>query len=710
MATWWVLAACAAQSLARTPSFGNDWPLRQVCSNVGQVKWRELSASLWDQVRRSDVGQPLRRSEVLALAARSAEVNDRFGFGHQLEEVCWIGLLTLQFWELVMKFPLLHTADLQDDSLRHAKRARRAAMKDAAGGGEWALLSSADWSLVLLTDFPIFGLLRQVQASVNSCEASTQRPAERLVSGGPRRCPLPRCDLLDDDVEDQQHYLDALVNSALADEALYLMRSSSLPRCPLGQAANTLALALVEVSRWGGRSAWPKLAHLVSSAQQQELPNFPARQDDLGPTDRFSELLSSRWELVGLLHALQVRLHRSTDLHRSRPLPNLVRHALPAGRGQGERVFVDIGAFCHAHECLSRQLLSEVARDQHGRIQVFAFEPNRRNFLRTQAQLTRLPRRWQRHLHLRRAAAGNHSSEAWLHGSGPKASLKAGAYGGLLWRQLGEGRVQSSSDEHTERVPVKPLSALLQVSSIELLKIDVEGSELEVLEGAWPLIVQERVTSIILELRRVNGVDQQQGEDLSVVGYDGYFLGTKCFLPIKPWRDPCRTAASRRARYRRIPGSGSHPSASAGAWGRTAVGLKEAAKARGRPEGVSKPEGIQSSETRSCEPLPGGFKPVPLSRLAAVDQMEAKPPEKPEGEAMGPRPKAKTSQLHVEPVESKYVPPVTIDPKLLWSSCGKALPFERPVLRLRNRLSGTVQQRRLRSSTCGSGPAVSTAI
>ncbi|CAK8988325.1 unnamed protein product [Durusdinium trenchii] len=91
-------------------------------------------------------------------------------------------------------------------------------------------------------------------------------------------------------------------------------------------------------------------------------------------------------------------------------------------------------------------------------------------------------------------------------------------------------------------------------------------------------------------------------------------------------------------------------------------------------EGVSKPEGIQSSETRSCEPLPGGFKPVPLSRLAAVDQMEAKPPEKPEGEAMGPRPKAKTSQLHVEPVESKYVPPVTIDPKLLWSSCGKALP------------------------------------
>ena len=30
-------------------------------------------------------------------------------------------------------------------------------------------------------------------------------------------------------------------------------------------------------------------------------------------------------------------------------------------------------------------------------------------------------------------------------------------------------------------------------------------------------------------------------------------------------------------------GSGSHPSASAGAWGRTAVGLKEAAKARGRP-------------------------------------------------------------------------------------------------------------------------------
>ena len=40
---------------------------------------------------------------------------------------------------------------------------------------------------------------------------------------------------------------------------------------------------LSQVSRWGGRSAWPKLAHLVSSAQQQVTKYL----EETGILDRF---------------------------------------------------------------------------------------------------------------------------------------------------------------------------------------------------------------------------------------------------------------------------------------------------------------------------------------------------------------------------------------------------------------------------------------
>ena len=42
---------------------------------------------------------------------------------------------------------------------------------------------------------------------------------------------------------------------------------------------------------------------------------------------------------------------------------------------------------------------------------------------------------------------------------GGKASLKAGAYGDLAWKQQGSGHVASSLDGHLERVPVRRLDA-----------------------------------------------------------------------------------------------------------------------------------------------------------------------------------------------------------------------------------------------------------
>ncbi|CAE7757831.1 unnamed protein product [Symbiodinium microadriaticum] len=90
-----------------------------------------------------------------------------------------------------------------------------------------------------------------------------------------------------------------------------------------------------------------------------------------------------------------------------------------------------------------------------------------------------------------------------------------------------------------------------------------------------------------------------------------------------------------------------------------------------------------------CEALPGASKTVPMlsrlaigvaalacsrARLRAVDTGEADP-EGLEAPAVmaGPIPKEKAQPLAPQ-ATSTYVPPVTIDPTLLWSSRGKPLP------------------------------------
>ncbi|CAJ1364099.1 unnamed protein product, partial [Effrenium voratum] len=563
-----LLLAC----LPLAAAFGNDWPLRQVCSDLGQIKWATLARKLWRQVNVTDFGHPLAMREAKAMAMLTSKTMGSFGAGHRLEEVCWIGVLALQFWELVMKFPLLYPSQLQE---------------------EWRLLISADWPLVLLADFPIWGLLRQAQATVTSCEAFLP-PSEHSS------CPLPRCDLLEaEDVQDQQHFLDALVNTALAGEAVYMMTSPTVPSCPLGLAAKHLALAVVQVSH--GSSSWALVEAAVREAQnlvarylEEGIHKAPQRdQRRAGRMDPLGELLSSRWDVVGLLHALQVVLRRSMDRHELLPLPwlisegalgrnvledhshrgtfvryllaslrtefwgsghgveNFVRLALRSGRsGNRPRVFIDVGAYCHEHECLSRSLLAEVANGSPGRVRVLALEPNRRNLLRTEAELRKLPRRWRRRLWLLRRAAGNTTG-------------KAGAYGGLAWTQSGEGRVASYADGMVQRVPLRQIESF-GFPWVELLKIDTEGTELEVLQGARRLLVARRVGAVVLEYSHFWGASadgplRALAAEMWTYGYEGFYLG-RCLVPIsgadmKWWHPLYEICARPEARiYRGIAG------------------------------------------------------------------------------------------------------------------------------------------------------------
>mmetsp|Transcript_4098 Transcript_4098/g.7484 ORF Transcript_4098/g.7484 Transcript_4098/m.7484 type:complete len:145 (+) Transcript_4098:36-470(+) len=77
---------------------------------------------------------------------------------------------------------------------------------------------------------------------------------------------------------------------------------------------------------------------------------------------------------------------------------------------------------------------------------------------------------------------------------------------------------------------------------------------------------------------------------------------------------------------------------------------------------------------KECETLPGTAKTVPLARLLAVDTGDVDPAGLGAPAVMtGPIPKEKAQPLAPQ-AEPAYVPSITIDPNLLWSSRGKPLP------------------------------------
>lgn len=68
---------------------------------------------------------------------------------------------------------------------------------------------------------------------------------------------------------------------------------------------------------------------------------------------------------------------------------------------------------------------------------------------------------------------------------------------------------------------------------MELLKIDVEGFELEVLQGARSMISAHRVTTIILEYSHFwDGKLRSLAERMEFEGYDGYWLGSRGVVPF----------------------------------------------------------------------------------------------------------------------------------------------------------------------------------
>jgi len=213
-----------------------------------------------------------------------------------------------------------------------------------------------------------------------------------------------------------------------------------------------------------------------------------------------------------------------------------------------------MGAYCNHHECLLAELLRSTGcgRPSQGfpESRIFGFEPNARNLQRTLSRVAALPRRWRRCLRLTRAAVANASlAHVPLFGVGGKSSLRPGAYVGKKYVVNSDGIIATFSDSHLEHVPVVRLSdwAARQrppVLWIEILKVDVEGSEVDVVAGTEPLIQEQRVGVLILEYSHFwpafekeqtsrNGMNlQRMAEYMTKRGYDGYFIGSRTLIPF----------------------------------------------------------------------------------------------------------------------------------------------------------------------------------
>merc|ERR1711957_443345 len=94
-------------------------------------------------------------------------------------------------------------------------------------------------------------------------------------------------------------------------------------------------------------------------------------------------------------------------------------------------------------------------------------------------------------------------------------------------------------------------------------KVDVEGAEWEVLQGAGPLLQQQRVGAVVLEYSHFWGNSpslRAVAEYMTAHGYDGYFVGSRRLVPFSGpnmewWDELLEVCASRHSQvYRGLAG------------------------------------------------------------------------------------------------------------------------------------------------------------
>jgi FkbM family methyltransferase len=168
-----------------------------------------------------------------------------------------------------------------------------------------------------------------------------------------------------------------------------------------------------------------------------------------------------------------------------------------------QKSFFDVGAHTGAYSYVALRTLPAQ--------NIFAFEP--------QKHLSRRLRRLLPHISVQRCALSSRSGEAWLfipykHGTLRSTRATLG--------ELGE------SDFEKEMVPLKTLDAMKQeltAPPIGCIKIDTEGHELSVLEGATKTLIEDRPVLIVeIEPQHHRAAPEEVFKWLLERGYTPYFI------------------------------------------------------------------------------------------------------------------------------------------------------------------------------------------
>ena len=185
-------------------------------------------------------------------------------------------------------------------------------------------------------------------------------------------------------------------------------------------------------------------------------------------------------------------------------------------------VIFDVGAYHGEYARLVRQF--------NPAAEIYCFEPHPNSFkiLQQAAQECGLM--------AFQLACGSECGPAQLFDSARENGSKRAS----CYRETVEPRVSDISVNDVEVVTIDEFASARNIREIELMKVDVEGGELNVLHGAQKLIRERRIKAIQFEVGDaypVRGTWVRNFYDL-LDGYSFYRLLPKSLMPLGPYRAP----------------------------------------------------------------------------------------------------------------------------------------------------------------------------
>ena len=186
-------------------------------------------------------------------------------------------------------------------------------------------------------------------------------------------------------------------------------------------------------------------------------------------------------------------------------------------------VVLDVGAYHGDY--------AKIVRRYSSGARIYCFEPHPRSFktLQTAAQehgFTALP-----------FACGAQNGDGYLFDF---ASEDGSKFASCYEETLRERRDDSLSRHQTKLVTIDEFARSRGIKEIELLKVDVEGAEIDVLQGANGLIHEHRIHAIQFEAGFAHVIQHTWMRDFYrlLIGYSFYRLLPHGLLPLGEYRPP----------------------------------------------------------------------------------------------------------------------------------------------------------------------------